>query len=293
MQRPRIYLAGPEVFFPNAQEQGAEKKRLCAEHGFEGVYPLDNVISGAEHLAPKELARRISLGNERLMRSCDLLIANCTPFRGVSMDVGTAFEIGFMRALGRPVLGYSNTPADYATRARATAERTAGIWDAESTIAQIEDFGLAENLMIAVAILDAGGEFITQQVAPDRMLSDLGRLPPLPRPRARTGDRQRFLSALALCAARLPLLSLLTMYCGAAFDAATLCVLIFVGLVAFFTTRPVVLPWLVCQDTRSPGRNAFPAFGCPAFDFTAFVLAAIACSSLQGRRQRRVHRSFR
>ena len=61
------------------------------------------------------------------MRSCDLLIANCTPFRGVSMDVGTAFEIGFMRALGRPVFGYSNTPADYAARVHTAAERTAGI----------------------------------------------------------------------------------------------------------------------------------------------------------------------
>ncbi len=100
--RPRIYLAGPEVFFPNAKEQGAEKKRLCAEFGFEGVYPLDNVIDGAERHSPQELARLISHGNEQLMRSCDLLIANCTPFRSVSMDVGTAFEIGFMQALGGP-----------------------------------------------------------------------------------------------------------------------------------------------------------------------------------------------
>ena len=39
------------------------------------------------------------------MRSCQLCIANLTPFRGVSMDSGTAYEVGFMRALGRPVLG--------------------------------------------------------------------------------------------------------------------------------------------------------------------------------------------
>ena len=171
--RPRIYLAGPEVFFPNALAQGEEKKRLCADHGFEGVYPLDNVIADAGSLPPQELARRISHGNERLMQSCDLLIANCTPFRGVSMDVGTAFEIGFMRALGRPVLGYSNTLADYAARVRSTAGTVRAQWDAESQAADIEDFGLAENLMIAVAILDAGGEFVAQEVAADRVLSDL------------------------------------------------------------------------------------------------------------------------
>lgn len=171
--QPRIYLAGPEVFFANATAQGEIKKRLCAEAGFEGVYPLDNVIAGAEHLPPQEVARRISHGNERLMRSCDLLIANCTPFRSVSMDVGTAFEIGFMQALGKPVLGYSNTPTDYATRVREAARMAHVVWDHESNAADIEDFGLAENLMIAVAILDAGGEFITQEVAADRMLSDL------------------------------------------------------------------------------------------------------------------------
>jgi nucleoside 2-deoxyribosyltransferase len=172
-QRPRVYLAGPEVFFPDPYAAGAEKKRLCAQAGFEGVYPLDNVIEGAEHLTPQELARRISHGNERLMRSCDLLIANCTPFRSVSMDVGTAFEIGFMRALGRPVLGYSNTPVDYALRVGRVAEAAGAIWDAESNAADIEDFGLAENLMIAVAIEDASGAFVTREVPADRMLSDL------------------------------------------------------------------------------------------------------------------------
>jgi len=172
-QRPRVYLAGPEVFFPDPVAAGAEKKRLCCQHGYEGVYPLDNVIEGAEHLSPQELARRISHGNERLMRSCDLLIANCTPFRSVSMDVGTAFEIGFMQALGRPVLGYSNTPTDYAARVRATTDAVSHLWDAESNTADIEDFGLAENLMIAVAITEASGLFVTEEVPAERMLSDL------------------------------------------------------------------------------------------------------------------------
>lgn len=171
-RRPHIYLAGPEVFFPNAVAQGEMKKRLCAEHGFEGVYPLDNAIETA-HLSLQEIARLISHGNEALMRSCDLLIANCTPFRGVSMDVGTAFEIGFMRALKRPVLGYTNHPADYASRVRDGARQPHVSWDTESSAADIEDFGLAENLMIAVAIEDAGDAFVAHPAPPDRMLSDL------------------------------------------------------------------------------------------------------------------------
>lgn len=168
----RVYLAGPEVFFPNAVAQGAEKKRLCAEYGFDGIYPLDNVIADAGTLSPVALARAISYGNEGLMRSSDLIIANCTPFRSVSMDAGTAFEIGFMRALGRPCFAYSNVTLDYAARVRATPDPAQAAWDHETRRADIEDFGLAENLMIAIAVLDAGGHFVVRD-APDQTLSDL------------------------------------------------------------------------------------------------------------------------
>ena len=41
MPRPRIYLAGPEVFLPDPIEAGRIKCAIAAEYGFEGVYPLD------------------------------------------------------------------------------------------------------------------------------------------------------------------------------------------------------------------------------------------------------------
>jgi nucleoside 2-deoxyribosyltransferase len=106
-------------------------------------------------------ARRIALANEGLIRSCDALIANLTPFRGVSMDSGTAFEVGFMRALGRPVLGYTNVSAGYLQRAkawRATGNRME--FDCDAAGIDVEDFGLAENLMIEVAIIEGAGDIV-------------------------------------------------------------------------------------------------------------------------------------
>ena len=44
-----------------------------------------------------EVALRISQANEQCMRSCDLVVANLTPFRSPSADPGTTFELGFMR----------------------------------------------------------------------------------------------------------------------------------------------------------------------------------------------------
>ena len=40
----RIYLAGPEVFLPDAEQIGDAKKKLCMAYGYEGIFPLDNVL---------------------------------------------------------------------------------------------------------------------------------------------------------------------------------------------------------------------------------------------------------
>ena len=173
VRRPRIYLAGPEVFLPDAIAAGARKQALCAGHGFAGVYPLDSALDLAG-LAKAEAARRISLANEALMASCDLLIANMTPFRGVSMDAGTAFEVGFMRALGRPVLGYTNTVLDL--RERSETARAGGVrlaFDADAPDVEVEDFGLAENLMIEIAVMESGASVVRTAVMAGAEMTDL------------------------------------------------------------------------------------------------------------------------
>ena len=163
--RPRIYLAGPEVFLPNAMEIGLEKQTICADAGLEGVFPLDTQLDLAG-LTKTEQARRIALGNEGLMRSCDAIIANLTPFRGVSMDSGTAFEVGFMRALGKPVFGYTNAGgADYAARAREWRKLPRLPFDCDRPDQEIEDFGLAENLMISVAVSETAGTCVYSTAA--------------------------------------------------------------------------------------------------------------------------------
>jgi nucleoside 2-deoxyribosyltransferase len=172
VRRPRIYLAGPEVFLPEAHSVGREKCRLCSEAAFEGVFPLDGQLDLAG-LPKHEMAQRISRANEALMHSCDALIANVTPFRGVSMDAGTAFEIGFMRALGRPLTAYTNVVTPY--HERGVAFRAAGIppGDSDRPDLEIEDFGLAENLMIEIAIKECGYELVRRRVAAGREMTDL------------------------------------------------------------------------------------------------------------------------
>ena len=172
MPSARIYLAGPEVFLPDALAVGARKAALCARHGLEGVFPLDAQLD-LSGLPKAEAARRISAANEELMRSCAGLIANLTPFRGVSMDAGTAFEVGFMRALGRPVLGYTNVVADYRARAEIYRSAPPPLPDFDAPEVEIEDFDGAENLMIEAAIVASGGTVVRTAVPRGQEMRDL------------------------------------------------------------------------------------------------------------------------
>jgi nucleoside 2-deoxyribosyltransferase len=170
----RIYLAGPEVFLTDAKEIGARKKAICRAHGLEGLYPADPEIKDQASLAPFEVARRIYANNLELMDACAGVIANLTPFRGVSMDAGTAFEVGYMAASRRLVLGYTNVPATYQERSALYYESGAApLIDAYTAGTAIEEFGLAENLMIELAVRNCGAEIVVSEVVPGAELSDL------------------------------------------------------------------------------------------------------------------------
>jgi nucleoside 2-deoxyribosyltransferase len=172
----RVYLAGPDVFFPHAAEHAAAKKRICADHGLEGVFPTDPRPDPAADAATDPWFG-IYLRNEAHIRACDALIANLTPFRGPSADAGTVYELGYMRALGRPVAGYTNDGRDFAARtlgslgfhARRNAE---GRWVDADGLA-LEEFGLNDNLMIDGGIRAAGGLLVRRAVPPDARWHDL------------------------------------------------------------------------------------------------------------------------
>jgi len=170
----KVYLAGPDVFFPHAAAHAAAKKRICAAHGLEGVFPTDPIENPAADAADAHWYA-IYLRNEAHIRRCDALIANLTPFRGPSADVGTVYELGFMRALGRPIAGYSNAAPDFLTRSRAATGATrdaAGHWrDAEGL--GLEAFGLVDNLMVDGGIRAAGGLLAARDVPPAERWHDL------------------------------------------------------------------------------------------------------------------------
>ncbi len=162
MKHPlKIYLAGPDVFLPNALEMGEKKKALCAIYGFEGKFPLDNELSnrGEKH----NFGLRISKANEDLIKKCQLVIANITPFRGPSADAGTIFEIGYARARRKTIYAYSNTKLHFKERTISFFElKPNAVTDGNGM--KLEDFEMTDNLMIDGGILASGGKIITCEV---------------------------------------------------------------------------------------------------------------------------------
>jgi nucleoside 2-deoxyribosyltransferase len=157
---PRVYLAGPDVFLPEPLQRAGMMKDICARHGLAAVSPLDPLPGEAFDVGcdPRVIARR----NETHIRNTSAILANLTPFRGPGADPGTVYEVGFGRALGRPVFGYATVAADHAARVRLLPGSTAA---RDAAGLEIEDFGLFENLMISCGIEASGGFLMARDVA--------------------------------------------------------------------------------------------------------------------------------
>jgi nucleoside 2-deoxyribosyltransferase len=166
----KIYLAGPDVFLPDAVAIGRRKVEICARHGLTGLYPLDNAVD----LTAKDASLRIFRGNEAMMIEAEAIIANLTPFRGPGADAGTVYELGYMAGRGKLCLGYSNDPSSYADRVRGFTDVTAHDgYLVDALGLTVEDFGLTDNLMMVHALDLHGCALVTPGQMPADIWHDL------------------------------------------------------------------------------------------------------------------------
>jgi nucleoside 2-deoxyribosyltransferase len=148
-------------------------KMLCLAHGVVGVAPLDNQI-GLEGISPgRDLLERIVRADIELMHRLDGAVFCLDGFRrGPEMDVGTAFEVGYMKALGKPIAGWTRDTRSYPQRvadhfitvfgeklvrtAAGSAGGTSGLLrDPDDVLVHSEN--CAQNAMVHVSIEMAGG----------------------------------------------------------------------------------------------------------------------------------------
>ena len=197
-QAYKIYLAGPEVFLPDPIIKGANKHEAIERFNHEvlpdknfyfvGLYPMDALIDTQidDSTENPTTAMHIFHADVALMDEADIIVANITRFRGPSADVGTAFEMGYMHAQHKPVFTYYSMPetyftadqrevtaldcaspdsdarTSYAEKVRAFAAGylvdRANVRDRDNYTHMIENFGLADNLMLIGSAKAKSGE---------------------------------------------------------------------------------------------------------------------------------------
>ena len=136
----RVYLAGPDVFLPDAEAAGARLKAVCLRHGLEGVYPLDAGIRRREREPAALYARRLSEGAVLLLHGCHGMLANVTPFRGPSADVGTVWDMAYAHACRKPIVAYSDDAREYKERVVPDG-------------LLVEDYGLGDSPKLVFSVL--------------------------------------------------------------------------------------------------------------------------------------------
>lgn len=166
-----LYLAGPEVFLPNALEVVDEQRRICREHGLVPISPLDKGDGPGDQTVSRQ--DRIFAGNIALIHRADAIVANIAPFRGPDPDAGTAFEVGYAHALGRPIYLWANDPSSNAERVAqhlGPLHRRGDGMLADRDGLMVEDFGGPMNLMLVSPATVVLGSFeaCIRRVAEDR-----------------------------------------------------------------------------------------------------------------------------
>jgi nucleoside 2-deoxyribosyltransferase len=157
------------VFAPEPEALFAEMKQICAAFGLVGVAPLDNQV-GLEGLpAGHALAEHIVRADIALMQALDGgLFCLDGVRRGAEMDAGTAFEVGYMAALGKKLVGWTRDGRDYPQKVaacfggalQAASPNTQGgmsgtMRDPDGML--VHSVGCVQNAMVHVGIELCGG----------------------------------------------------------------------------------------------------------------------------------------
>lgn len=169
----KVYLAGPMVFYADPPAIFGRMKEICALHGLEGHAPIDNQMGLQGAQADENLMLNIARADFELMDQCDAGLFCLDPFRRCpEMDPGTAVEIGYMYAQGKPMAGWTTDARLYPDKVSAFLKdcfdevpRVSGANEEGATSGALRDAeglllhsaGMMQNLMTQGAIELIGG----------------------------------------------------------------------------------------------------------------------------------------
>ena len=160
MKQLSVYLAGPDVFYDDAEERGIAMVITCEAYGLRGHYPLDATID-ISNLSKFDAGKAIYEANVELIKRSDVVLANLNNFRGYEPDSGTVWEVAFACALGKPVYAYM---MDF----RELIYQVPECGEFIDPRTHVEDFECQRNIMINHSVKEiffGGVDFAIKQLA--------------------------------------------------------------------------------------------------------------------------------
>lgn len=155
-----LYLAGPEVFLPDADAVVDEQRRICRELGLVPISPADKGLDDGDQTLP--IPDRIFANNIDMIEAADAVVANIDPFRGPDPDAGTAFEVGYAHGRGKPIYLWTedtSTASQRVERLHGPLHTRADGALADRDGLMVENFGGPVNLMLVSPATTVFGSF--------------------------------------------------------------------------------------------------------------------------------------
>lgn len=147
--KPTVYLAGPECFSPDSIAKYEHLSHICKLNHLTPIVPLANEKFPC-HITPAHVGKWVAQRCKAILSKCDFVLANVSPFRSVSADVGTAVEIGLSASLNIPIYAYSSDLTFIADKLRNNGlklQHVDGQLRDENGLF-IEEFDMSDNCMI-------------------------------------------------------------------------------------------------------------------------------------------------
>ena len=136
--KEKLYIAGPEVFYPNGQKRLLAMRRKAEALGFGVALPNDRVLK-LDHEDPRKNADSIFENCALSINDSTAIVADLENFRGAEPDGGTICEVGMAYARGLRCYAYSRDMRPAAQKYQGVALKDGRLYDLEGRILPYHD----------------------------------------------------------------------------------------------------------------------------------------------------------
>ena len=158
LERPSVYLAGPERYDARQETLYAHMKALCTQRGLIALTPAD-AAPGIEPAAsddPYARAYAAFQNDQQHVRNCDAVIANLNDFHCWEPESDTSFACGMAFQLGKKLYGYMDDTSIMKKRVPSLGEAYG--WR-DACGCNVENFDYPINLMFSSSMKLFEGDF--------------------------------------------------------------------------------------------------------------------------------------